>query len=136
MNENGDSKFGSQVFEKFLGTRGSCSKAYETSESHPPRVSFERHDGESISVAYGRLSLVRHYKRDIYISLGKEHSVHIEGDRLRSLYDALHQEQVVRIVEHPPSPEDDFADVSSTSDGPSVTVVRKISWPDALSMEG
>jgi len=136
MNENGDSKSGSQVFEKFLGSSGSCSEAFETSESPLPRVSFERQDEESLSAAYGRVSLVRHYKRDIYISLGK-HCVHIEGQRLRPLYDALHQEKkVVRIVEQPVLPADDFAEVSSPSGEENVTAVRKISWPDALSMEG
>lgn len=132
MNENAKSKNGNRVFERFLGSEKQANQAYETSDSRPLRISFEKQDGQSLSAAYGRVSLVRHFKRDIYISLGK-HAIRIQGDRLRPLYDALHQEQVIRVVEQPTSPSDDFAEADEEA---STTVVRKINWPDELCMEG
>lgn len=135
MNASGMNQRGSQVFEKVLGKLGQASNTYEVSESRPPRLSFERSDGSSLSVAYGRVTLVRHYKRDIYISLGK-HFIHIEGDRLRPLYDVLHQEQVVHITELAASPEDDFAEETTGQAESEMAVVRKITWTSELEMQG
>lgn len=135
MSASGKNKSGSQVFEKVLGKAGQSNDSYVISESRPPRLGFERADGSSLSVAYGRVTLVRHYKRDIYISLGK-HFIHIEGDRLRPLYDVLHQEQVTHIKEQPAAPEDDFVEEPKVHGASETTIVRKITWTSELEMQG
>ncbi|QEG36160.1 hypothetical protein [Bythopirellula goksoeyrii] len=132
MHENVKPNHGSQVFERFLGSEKQTTGAYETSDSRNLRISFEKRDGQSLSVAYGRLSLVRHYKHAIYVSLG-EHAIRIQGDRLRPLYEALHQEQVVRVIEQPTTAGEDFIDPDQVA---ATTLVRKINWPDELCMEG
>lgn len=135
MNANTKNKSGSKVFEKVLGKGGPSNDSYEVSDLRPPRISFERADGSSLAVAYGRITLVRHYKKDIYISLGK-HFIHVEGEGLRTLYDALHQEQVVRIKELPPTPTDDFLDTEFDGRMAAETNVSKITWTSELEMQG
>ena len=135
MNTSENGKRGSQIFETVLGKPSPSSQAYAVSESRPPRLSLERADGSSLSVSYGRVSLVRHHKQDIYISLGK-HFIHLQGDRLRPLYEALHQEQVIHIKERAASPEDEFVTQASGQTESATTVVRRITWTSELEIQG
>jgi len=78
------------------------------------------------------VSSIRHYQRTIYIAI-KPHTIELQGERLKPLYEALHQEQVVRVVEQPTTPSESFNEQTDTENTP---VVRSITWPDELSMEG
>ena len=135
MSKNGENATG--PFDEFLGRQASDSETFSVSYERPSRVWFQKSDGETISVAYVRMTLMHYDGRDIVLSVG-EHVIRIEGERLMSLYEALHDERVTKVRERGQDSLAEFGvgPTDGASGGEAAAVVQQILWDQQLLVEG